>query len=262
MTGKEPEALLRESDYTIIGEIITQAQQVGVEKIINVGTSLPESLNSIQIAKHFAQVYASVGIHPCDCNDDSLDLHDVIKQLKQWLKDKQEHKIIAVGEVGLDFYHTPYNMQPQIDFFRAQIECALEFKLPLMVHVREAGDQLLRVLEEYIKNGITGVIHCFGQQQDFADQVIGWGFLVGLDAPIGYPKNEWLRQIIRNIPLENIILETDAPFLPPQQYRGKQNSPIYIPLLAQLVADIKNISLAVVEKTTTANVQRVFMLPE
>lgn len=260
MTGKEPEALLGDSDYPIISDIIDQARRVGVEKIINVGTSLPESENSIQIARRFSGVYATVGVHPCDANNDQLDLHLVIKKIREWLKYKDDHKIVGVGETGLDFYHKPYNQQRQIDFFRAQMECALEYNMPLVVHVRDAGDELLRVLEEYVKNGVRGVIHCFGQKLDFAQQVLAWGFYVGLDGPIGYPKNQWLRDIIKIIPLQQIILETDAPFLPPQQFRGKQNSPIHIPLIARIVADIQEIALNAVEDTTTLNAQKLFML--
>lgn len=257
----DPDVLLTEDQFAKIAHVVADAQRAGVGKIVNVGTSLPESLNSIAIAKRFLPVYASVGIHPCDCNEISAqDFKDMIKQIRQLLEAKEVNKIVAIGETGLDFYHKPFQKQMQIDCFKQQIELALEHDLPLVVHVRESADEVLRVLDEYRQNNVRGVIHCFLQQKDFADQVIEWGFFVGLDAPITYPKNDWLREVFKQIALDHIILETDAPFLPPQQFRGKQNSPIHIPLIAQTLADIKGVELEVVRAHTTANAERLFAI--
>lgn len=261
MVKKDPDVLLTESQLKEIGDIVQSAQRVGVEKIVNVGTSLPESINSVEIAKRFLSVHATVGIHPCDCNELSRnDFKEMFVQLKSMVKHKQENKIVAIGETGLDFYHKPFKKDMQIDCFKTQIELALEYNLPLVVHVREAADEVLRVLDEYRQNKVRGVIHCFLQQKDFAQTVIDWGFCVGLDGPITYPKNDWLREVFKHIPLESIILETDSPFLPPQQFRGKPNSPINIPIIAQALADIKEVGLEVVGSTTSANAQRLFLI--
>jgi len=259
MVNKKPDDILQGSDFPFIASVLDNAQRAGVQKIINVGTSIPESMNSMEIAKRFDPVYASVGVHPCDCNEMSHDeITQAVAQLETWLKDKEKNKIVALGETGLDFYHKPYDKVRQTDSFVMHIERALEHKLPLVVHVREAGEEVLRVLEQYVKNGVRGVIHCFSQNKDFATTVLEWGFYCGLDAPIGYPKNEALRDVIKIMPLDRIVLETDAPFLPPQQFRGKQNSPVYIPLIAQMVADIKEVDVDEVEVVTTANVLKLF----
>lgn len=259
MVNKDPDALLKQDQFLEIARIVHEAQRAGVEKILNVGTSLPESLNSVEIAKRFEPVYASMGIHPCDCNDLShKDFKEMLSQIKRFVAHKEEHKIVAVGETGLDFYHKPFKKEFQIDCFKAQIELALEHDLPLVVHVREAADEVLTVLDEYRKNNMRGVIHCFLQTKDFADAVISWGFYVGLDGPITYPKNDWLREVFKQIPLESIILETDSPFLPPQQFRGKPNSPIHIPLIAQALADLKEVEREAVAEVTTANAERLF----
>jgi TatD DNase family protein len=261
MAGKIEEAPLLPEHYTVLDTVVDRCARVGVTKMITVGTSLAECANGIALAKRYKAVYATVGVHPCDCGTTAdRDLRYVLSELVSWLKNREQHRIVAVGEIGLDFYHKPYDKQKQLDFFKSQIECALTHNLPIVVHVREAADELLRALEPYVPNGLQAVIHCFVQQPDFAQQVLAWGMFVGIGAPIGYPKNDWLRTLVRDIPLDRILLETDAPFLPPQQYRGKQNSPEYIPLIAQTLADVKGVDVAVIEQVTTANAQQFFSL--
>ncbi|MBY0353371.1 TatD family hydrolase [Candidatus Babeliales bacterium] len=257
MVKTEFDTLLKPEHFVLVHDIIEQAKRAGVTQIINVGTSLPESMNSVALAQHFDNVYATVGLHPCDCTPTwRKDFEDIVRLVKN----KEENKIKAIGEVGLDFYHKPFDAQRQVDAFKAQIELALEYNLPLVIHVRDAGEELLRVLEEYVKEIKGATIHCFSQKQDFADIVVGWGFYIGIDGPITYPKNDELRSIVKATPLEHIILETDAPFLPPQQYRGKQNSPVYLPLFAQTIADLKGVSLEELARQTTANATKLFDL--
>lgn len=257
MTKKERGEPLGEEHFEQIKEIIDQAVNAGVTKMVNVGTSLQESIDSVNIAKKFDNVFATVGIHPCDATPQ---WRSDVEGLKKLLANKEENKIVGVGEIGLDFFHKPFDVQRQKDAFKAQLELCLEHQLALVIHVREAGDELLRVLEEYAKDIKRAVIHCFCQSQDFADQVIEWGFYLGIDAPITYPKNDLLRSVVTNVPLEHLVLETDAPFLPPQKLRGKRNYPAYIPMFAPLIADLKGVSLEEVASVTTANAEKLFNL--
>ena len=259
MVTKKPDELLCNESFIIIEHIVNQAEQAGVCSIINVGTGINESLNSVAVARRCSHVYATVGIHPEDVSQYAhQSIQASLAPLRELLVHKEENKIVAIGEVGLDFFHTPYDKQLQIDFFKAQIELALEYQLPLTIHIREAGDEVMKVLEEYSHDGIRGVIHCFLQNESLAQTILSWGLYVGLDAPITYPKNNDLRELFKKIPLERILLETDAPFLPPQQYRGKQNTPAYIPLIAAALAALRDIDTAVVEDVTTANAQKLF----
>ena len=255
MTGKAPEARLTRDDFSHIAQIIDAAQDAGVGKIVNVGTSLSESLNSVEIAQRFESVFATVGIHPCDATER---WYDDFKELVSLVKDKQRNKIVGIGETGLDFYHKPFFVQRQKDAFKAHIELALEYALPLVVHVREAGDEVLRIMEEYVPSGVRGVIHCFSQTQAFADQVIAWGFYIGIDAPITYPKNELLRSVVKHVPLSHLVIETDAPFLPPQQFRGQHNHPAYIPLFAPAIGEQQGVRVDVIEEMTTVNAEKLF----
>ncbi len=259
MVDKKPDEPLRDEHFPHIEQVVNQAQQAGVGVIINVGTGISESLNAVALAQRCAPVYATVGIHPEDVGHYARQsITQVLVPLRELLAHKEENKIIAIGEIGLDFFHKPYDQQLQIDFFKAQIELALEYKLPMTIHIRDAGDEVMKVLEEYCHEGIRGVIHCFLQNETLAHTAFEWGLYVGLDAPITYPKNDALREVFKKIPLERILLETDAPFLPPQQYRGKQNTPAYIPLIAAALATLRNVDISVIEQATTANAQVLF----
>ncbi len=245
---------LTQNHFLMIEHILKQARKEGVEKIITIGTSIIESQNSIFIAKRFEKVFAVVGLHPCDC---TTDWQKDFLEIEKLVKKKESNKIVGIGETGLDFFHKPFNKQRQIDAFKAHIELALQNDLSIVVHVRESGQEVLQILDEY-KNEIKGVIHCFMHKKDFANIVLQWGFYVGLNAPITYPKNQWFCDFIPDIPLDKILLETDSPFLPPQQFRGKQNLPSYIPIFAKVIADLKGIELSGLEKVTTLNAEKLF----
>lgn len=257
MVKKSFDTLLSPDELSVVEPIVLQANQHGVQTIINVGTSFVESINSIEIAKRNSHVYATIGIHPTDCTPSwKKELSD----LAQLLKQKKELKIAGIGECGLDFYHPNFDVKRQQDAFKAQIELSLEHDIALVVHSRDAYQETLKVLEEY-KNQISrGIIHCFSYDLIFATTVVEWGFTIGLGGAITYPKNGILRTVADAVPLTNIVLETDAPFLPPQVIRGKQNHPQQIVTIAQFIADIRTEPLALIAQTTTQTAQRIFNL--
>lgn len=235
--------------------IITQAKQAEVTHIINVGTSVPESNNCIQLAQAFERCYATIGTHP---NDLKNDWKKDIATYKKWLTAKETYKIVGIGEVGLDYHYPNYNKQMQYDGFRAQIELALEHNLPIVIHTRNAGGEVLEVLSEYKQNGVRGIIHCFSEDQDFANYALEIGFVLGIGGTLTYPKNKELREIFALVPLNKIVLETDAPFLPPQKFRGQQNTPAHIATVAEFLAELRGISKEEVAQATQATVNQVF----
>lgn len=238
--------------------VVDQAKQSHVNRIINVGTSVPESTNCILLAQKFPEIFAVVGIHPNDLNDNwKTQLSDI----KKMLTHKKENKIVGIGECGLDFHYPDYNMQRQKDAFKAQIEMALENDLALVVHTRDASQETLRSLEEYKHQIKRGIIHCFSEQADFANQVIEWGFAIGIGGIITYPKNNYLREIVKQVSLESVVLETDSPFLPVQEMRGKMQSPQYIKQIAEFISQLRNESLESVSSTTTQRALQIFNLP-
>lgn len=256
MVKKDFDRLLTHAELQKAFFIAQEAYEKGVKTIINVGTSIPESLNCISLAHAIDFCRAAVGIHP---NDATPAWQDDFKELQKMAANKEQNKIIAIGECGLDFHYPGYEKQRQYDVFKAQIELALTHELALIVHTRDAGQETLQVLEEY-KKEIKAVIHCFSEQLDFAQTVIDWGMVIGIGGTITYPKNEYLRTIVQTVGLEKIVLETDAPFLPPQELRGKQNTPANIPLIAQAIAQIRSTTLEEVASATTTAAKDLFKI--
>lgn len=255
MVKKSFDTPLAPEELSLVKPIVDQAHQHGVQTIINVGTSFIESINCIEIAKQNRSVYATIGIHPTDCTSS---WKKEFSDLSQLLKQKKDLKIVGIGECGIDYYHPNFNVQRQEDAFRAQIELSLEHDIALVVHSRNAYEETLKILEDY-KNQITrGIIHCFSYDLIFATTVIEWGFALGIGGAVTYPKNNILRTVTDAIPLKNIVLETDAPFLPPQEIRGKQNHPQQIATIAKFIADLRKESIELIAQTTTQNAQRIF----
>lgn len=257
MIKKKFDVPLLPEQFSHAATIIKEAQEKQVTRIINVGTSLIESNNCVALAKTFESCYASAGIHPNDC---SAEWHDDFKQIQTMIKDREPGTIVAVGETGLDRHYPGYNIKRQHDAFNAHIECALEYDLPLIIHTRSASDEVLKVLDAYKHDSLRGVIHCFSEDLAFARHAIEFGFVVGIGGTLTYPKNEELRGVFTLIDLKDVILETDAPFLPPQSIRGKQNHPREIATIAHYLAELRNESFETIAQTTTHNAMKLFGL--
>lgn len=236
---------------------IDDAEQEGVKVIINVGTNLIESLNCIALAQRYKNVYATVGIHPTDCTES---WQTEFQELKKLMVHKDISKIVGIGECGIDRYHPGYNLLRQQDAFKAHIELALEQDVALVVHSRDAADETLAILDIYKKDIKRATMHCFSYNESIARDVIGMGCMIGIDGPITYKKNEELRAVVKAVPLESLVLETDAPFLPPQIIRGQQNQPKYIKTIAAFIADLRGTTLEHIALQTTLNARRLFNL--
>lgn len=246
---------LEKEDFKKASNIVNQAKEWNVDCIINVGTSLIESKNCVALAKDFKKLYAVVGIHP---NDLTSDWKKDLEEIKKLVKEKEKNKIVGIGEAGIDRHYPGYNLQQQKDAFKAQIELALENNLAIVVHSRDAYDETLYCIEEFAGQIERGIIHCFSEDQAFADKAIEWNFVLGFGGTVTYPKNNELRNVASKISIDSIVLETDAPFLPPQIIRGKENHPKYIKTIAEFIAELRNVPFAEIEKETTKNALRVF----
>lgn len=247
---------LSEENYQAVQNIIDEAEAAGVTGMITIGTTYQRCIQGMLLAQRFEQVYATVGLHPCDLTDN---WREELQQLATEINN-QRNNIIGIGETGLDFYHPGFNIEQQKRAFHAQIELALAHNRALVVHSRHAIDETLEVLQTYQQSGLRGVVHCFSEQRAIAYDIQKLGLMIGIGGIITYPKNEYLREIVREIGLANIVLETDAPFLPPQHMRGKQNRPAHIRTIAQCIAEIVALPLETVAATTTANARRLFKI--
>lgn len=248
-----------------LGEVINRAKDAGVNEIINVGSSLETSIRAIEIAEKYGGLYATVGIHP----------HHADKLEKDWEEKLEElaknEKVVAIGETGLDYFsydsNKVTNKNLQVELFEKQIEIAKRLNLPLMIHNRQAGEDILSVLmnhKSYLMNP-PGLFHCFSGDLQFLKKILNLGFCIGFDGNITYKgiaKGETtsLVDLVKNCPLDRIIVETDAPFLSPIPHRGERNEPSYVIIVAQFIAKIKGITPKKVIKKTTENTHTVFRL--
>lgn len=231
-----------------LDEIITSANKIGIKKMIVIGCDYQSSLKAIEIAKKYDNIYAMVGLHPSDVDKETdKDLN--------WLKELlKEEKVIGIGEIGIDLYWTKENKDLQIEFFEKQLQISLEYNLPVSIHSRDAIELTYQILS---KNSYKGVIHCFSGSLEMAKKFIKLGYLIGIGGVVTF-KNTNLKEVVKNIPMECIITETDGPYLAPTPYRGKMNKPEYIKLIVDEIALLKSMDVVEVEKQIDENVKKVF----
>lgn len=249
--------------------VLRAAKDAGISQIITVGTTLERSRKCVELAEQHDSIWAAVGVHPSDAEEIAQEYEESEEACSE-LKELANHKkVVAIGEVGFDFYHDSNPAEAsQQTAFTSQAEIAREAGLPLIVHSRDAEDFSPIYLEEHANLALAdnsarrepGVIHCFTGSQEYAEQVLKLGYLISFTAPVTYAKNAALRDVVKTVPLEKIMLETDAPFLPPADKRGQRNEPAYLIETATTVAELKGVSLEELAEVTTANAQRLFGL--
>ncbi len=232
-------------------QVIARARESNVAGIINIGIDLETSRKSIEIAEAHANIFATVGIHPHDAKDAS---EEDIETLQELLS---HPKVVAIGEVGLDFYRniSPPDVQRRI--FRMFLDWSQEFALPLVIHTREAEDAIINILKERSKSGWQGVFHCFPGDQHMAETVMEMGFYVSFTGNITF-KNSRALEVARAVPLERTMVETDCPFLTPMPHRGKRNEPAYVNFVAQKLAEVKGLPVEEIARITTQNASALF----
>ncbi|MEI7580572.1 MAG: TatD family hydrolase [bacterium] len=260
MVQKKPDQRMTEEMLAQCDAIVVRAHAAGVQQLITVGTSVAESRNCILLAQRYSTVSATIGVHPCDSvtQDGPLAVGQIVSELEQLLSTAEPH-IVAIGEIGLDYYHQPYDAAHQKEVFIAQLELALRWNKPVVIHIRDAGVDALAVLRHY-KDRLRGVVHCFSLDLAAAEELISWGWMIGIDGPVTYPKNSALREIVARVSLDGVLLETDAPFLPPQSLRGKSNCPSNLGIIADEIARVRGVSREEIIAATTANAQKLFNL--
>ena len=228
-----------------------------LDYLITIGCDKEEIYKAIELANTYDNVYASIGFHPYDVNDITDEDIAILKELA--LKNP---KVIAIGETGLDYYRDITPKDKQEYFFRKQIELAKDLNLPLIVHSRSANRDTERILSEYAPYNASGIIHCFGGDMQMMEKCVDMGFYISFAGNITYPKADNLREVLKKVPLDRLLLETDSPFLSPQKVRGKPNKPSNIFYTLEYVADLLGISAEELESIVQENAKRLFKLPE
>ncbi len=234
-----------------VGRVIKRARGAGVRRIIIPGAAVDTSLRAVELAKKFEGVYATVGIHPHHVEKVGKNIEEEILKLSN-----KSGKVVGVGETGLDYFKAGSRGR-QKDLFRSHLELARRRGLPVVIHNREAGGDVLRIINNF-KGKIRGVFHCFSGDEVLFEKVIKRGFYVGIDGNVTY--NRSLQGLVKKIPLKSLLLETDSPFLTPIPCRGLRNEPKNVRIVAEFVAKIKEVSLGKIAKETTRNAKRLFKI--
>ena len=239
--------------------MLDRARDAGVSALLAIGTGPgPERLDAaLPYAEAHDWIYTTVGIHPHDAKEVTPQHLDALALLAK------HRKVIAWGEIGLDYYydHSPRDVQEKV--FRDQMCLAQKAKLPIIIHCRDAWDDCLRVLEEAWKpTGLGGILHCFGSTLGHAQRGLDMGFLVSFAGNSTYPKAQSIREVARDLPLANILIETDSPYLAPQPFRGKRNEPSYVGEVAKVLANVRNSTQGEIAAATAANFRRFFHLAQ
>lgn len=236
-------------------KLLSSMPEKGVVGIVNVGASLAGCKASLAFARKYPFMYAAVGVHPDEVGELN---EETFAMLRSWAK---EEKVVAIGEIGLDYYWDKEPREVQKAWFIRQLELAKELHLPVNIHSRDAAEDTFQIIKEHGK-GLTGIIHCYSGSKEMAAEYVKLGFYIGVGGVVTFKNGKKLKDVVAALPLERIVLETDAPYMAPTPFRGKRNDSSYIRYMAEEVAQIKGISFADVLVQTEKNARDVYRIPE
>ncbi|MBO1924187.1 TatD family hydrolase [Thiomicrorhabdus sp. 6S3-12] len=235
-------------------EVIRQAVELGVGKMMCIAINPAKWHEVLELADKYEQVYAAIGIHPCEEED--------VQVTDQMLIEAASHpKVLAIGEIGLDYYHfdaEKQDMNWQQERFRLQIRIAKQLQKPIVIHTRNSTDDCLRILEEEGAQEVGGIMHCFVEDMEIARRAMAIGFYISFSGIVTFKNAKELKEVAKEVPLDRILVETDAPYLAPVPYRGKVNQPGYTKYVVQEIADLREVPFEEIAKATTANFNRLF----
>lgn len=247
-------------------EVIERAKNIGISHIILATASEKDCHEVLHLMKQHTieglEFWCTVGVHPHEASD-YTDHTDSL--LRDWIKDRKQNRIVAIGEIGLDYFydHSPRDIQRQV--FRRQLDIAYEMNIPFVLHERDATADLLEILAEYMLQkklrSMPGVCHCFSGSPETAEILLSYGFYLGFDGPLTFKNSRKAPEVVKMTPSERLLLETDSPYLSPVPYRGKRNEPAHLHLILEKMAEIKGVTQESMAEITTQNACKLFEIP-
>ncbi|HEV8540405.1 MAG TPA: TatD family hydrolase [Nitrospiraceae bacterium] len=239
--------------------VIARAREAGVETLVTIGCDLDSSRKAVELADRYPFVYASVGVHPHEVKQIADDWYDELRRMAQ------HAKVVAYGEIGLDYHYNHSPPKLQRERFREQIGLARDLHLPIVVHTREAQEDTIAILREEHAEDVGGVFHCFSGDAWLAKDALDLGFYLSFSGVLTFQNATMLRDILRTVPMDRILIETDCPYLTPVPHRGQRNEPAFVKLVAEKVAEIKgaggSTSVEEIGRVTSDNARRLFKIP-
>jgi TatD DNase family protein len=235
-------------------EVITRAKEAGVTHMVVVGFDHETIPKAIELAEENEHMYAAIGWHPVD----AIDLTE--KELA-WIEELAEHpKVVAIGEMGLDYHWDKSPKDIQKEVFRKQIALAKRVKLPIIIHNREATEDIIRILEEENAHEVGGIMHCYNDSVTYVEKCLAMNFYISLGGPVTFKNATLPKEVAKIVPADKLLIETDCPFLAPHPNRGKRNEPAYVSLVAEKIAELRNVSYDELCQQTTENAKRLFQI--
>lgn len=237
-------------------EMIERARQAGIEAIVNIGFNRETIPSTMALAEQYDFIYAAVGWHPTDAVEMRLE-EDLA-----WIESLCAHpKVVAIGEIGLDYYWDTSPKELQMTVFREQIRLARKLKMPIIIHNRDAHADIVKVLQEERAAEVGGIMHCFSGSWEIAKQCLDMNFYISFGGPVTFKNARVPKEVLQQVPLDRLLIETDAPYLTPHPHRGHRNESAYVRLVAEAAAEIKGLEMDEISRITTRNAKSCFCLP-
>ena len=232
--------------------LIKSLKERQVDIAINIGADLQTSINSVELANKYDNIYAVVGVHPHSASEVTEETLDIFREMSK------NDKVVAIGEIGLDFYYDNSPRDVQRKWFKEQLKLAKELGLPVVIHSREASQETFDTIKEAQDGSLRGVMHCYSGSVEMAKEYIKLGFYISIGGPVTFKNARVVGEVAEALPLDKLLIETDCPYLTPEPYRGKRNEPMYVRYVAEKIAEIRNISVEELAKATSTNAKKLF----
>lgn len=237
-----------------VHQLIPYMKEQGVEYIVNIGASIQSSKNSLELSAQYPYVYAAIGVHPSETGS-------LTEEEFRWMKEQLTNKkIVAVGEIGLDYYWDEPERELQQKWFARQMELAVQERFPMVIHSRDAANDTYAMMTEAKADQVGGVVHCFSYGKEMAREFLNLDFYLGIGGVITFKNGRKLREVVEYMPLDKILLETDSPYLSPEPFRGKRNQSLNLTYVAKEIANLKQISYEEVLAVTMENAKKLFRM--
>ncbi len=234
--------------------LINSLKDNKIELVINIGADMNSSMSSIELSKRYDNIYAAIGVHPHSASEMTEKTLDELREMSK------EDKVIAIGEIGLDYYYDNSPRDIQRKWFREQLELAKELDLPVIIHSRDATKETYDIIKEAQDGTLRGVLHCFSGSVEVAMEYIKLGFYISIGGTVTFKNARVVREVAEAVPLDKLLIETDCPYLTPEPYRGKRNEPMFVKYVAEKIAEIRGISVEELAKSTNKNTKELFRI--
>lgn len=235
-------------------ELIKSLESNGISRVINPGADLPSSIKSVKLSEEYENIYAAVGVHPHSADEMDEGTIEVLRAFGN------REKVVAIGEIGLDYHYDNSPRDIQRKWFQRQIKLANELNLPIIVHSREADQETFDIIKSQSDGNLTGVIHCYSGSVELMKEYIKLGYYISLGGPVTFKNAKMPKEVAKAVPIDRLLVETDSPYLTPEPHRGKRNEPLFVRHVAAMIAELRGMTIEELARATSENTIRLFNL--